>query len=89
MNQRIKVRILRSMKERQDLKLLRGQVPWSLAGTSGDRYKLAIKRRDELVARINEAIDPLGGVAKIEPVDPRTGRLALVIYTDKKEVWEW
>lgn len=77
-----------------DLRLLRGETPWSLAGTDGNRRSANAMRRDLLVARISEALRPYDWTAEIATVRSEAGRvnkLELVLHwpSGKSEVWSW
>lgn len=77
-----------------DLRLLRGGVPWSLAGTDGSRRGLNVERRERLVSRINAAVRPAGWSARLDMVRSvagRTNKLELVLVgpDGQKEVWTW
>ena len=90
-HEKTKLEVLRCMEHPLDLKLLRGTIPWSLAGTSGDRRRANLERRDTLVRRIGEAIGERYSV-QLEPVDPRTGRIGLVFHSranDARIEWRW
>ena len=84
---------MRQIENVLDLHLLRGDLPWSLAGTSGDRYRLNRDRRNALIDRINDAL-PEATWARLETVTTAAGRekIELVIldeYKGTKEVWQW
>jgi hypothetical protein len=87
--------LIRSQPERVlELRLLRGDLPWSLAGSDGGRRNVNLERRDALVTQINAAIGPLGWSATLEPVTSAAGRvnkLELVLRGpgQLKEVWSW
>lgn len=90
----IKDLVRSQIKEVLDLRLLRGTIPWSLAGTDGNRRASSLARRDSLVSRIYQAIRPLGWTAAIEPVRSEAGRankLELVITAPDggRETWAW
>jgi hypothetical protein len=77
-----------------DLRLLRGDLPWSLAGSDGGRRNVNLERRDALVTQIDAAIGPLGWSATLEPVTSaagRTNKLELVLRGpgQLKDVWSW
>ncbi len=90
----IRAEILGSIKNVIDLRLLRGEVPWSLAGTDGNRREKNLQRRGELVARISTAISPSGWSAEIAAVRSEAGRankleLVLTSPSGEQEVWTW
>lgn len=90
MRDKVRLTILNQLRDRQDLRLLRGEVPWSLAGTSGDRFQKSKARRDAFVERVVSALDRIGANARLDVVDTSTGRIGLVVIEEgKQEVWKW
>lgn len=90
MRDKVRLTILNQLRDRQDLRLLRGEVPWSLAGTSGDRFQKSKIKRDFFIKRIALALDRIGVTAGLTVVDTSTGRIGLVIVDNgKEEVWQW
>ena len=92
-----RLKTLEQIRSQLDVRLLRGSIPWSLAGTSGDRYRANIMKRDELVTRIASAV-PAYWLVDLELVytDANRQRYELVFTrNDKtaangdKEVWRW
>jgi len=88
-----KIQIIQAMRHGLDLRLLRGDVPWSLAGTSGDRRDKNIMVRSALVDRINENLEADGYRAALDLVPSPAGRykLELVVTSASgdREVWQW
>jgi len=77
-----------------DLHLLRGETPWSLAGSDGSKRIVYQGRRGELVARIEAVLQPHGWKASVAPVRSeagRTNKLELVLTSPggEGEAWSW
>jgi hypothetical protein len=77
-----------------DLRLLRGETPWSLAGSDGSKRVVYLGRRGELMVRINVAIEPHGWTAALLPVRSEAGRtnkinLVLMSPSGEGEAWSW
>lgn len=77
-----------------DLRLLRGDLPWSLAGSDGGRRNVNLERRDALVTQIDSAIRPRGwsaAVVQVRSVAGRTNKLELVLTGPGgvEGVWSW
>jgi len=90
MRDKIRLTILNQLRDRQDLRLLRGEIPWSLAGTSGDRFQRSKARRDSFIERVVSALDRIGVTAGLTVVDTSTGRIGLVVLDNgREEVWQW
>lgn len=72
------------------VRLLRGDLAWSLAGIGGTVRKRWMEERDFFVAKINRALERHDLTADIEPTKPH-GALALVIRDclNDYEIWEW
>ena len=86
--------IIRSQPARViELRLLRGSIPWSLAGTDGTKRAEHLLLRELLVSRINTAIEPLGWSARLGAVRSAAGRqnkIELVLAgPGGEEVWSW
>jgi hypothetical protein len=77
-----------------DLRLLRGGLPWSLAGSDGSRRTANLLRREDLVSRINTTIGPKGWTADVRTIRSiagRTNKLELVLTGPGgvEGVWSW
>lgn len=88
-----RIKIIQAMRHGLDLRLLRGDVPWSLAGTSGDRRDRNIMVRSALVDRINQALEADGYRAALDLVPSPAGRYKLELVVtgpaETPEVWQW
>jgi hypothetical protein len=92
MTNNIRIKIIQAMRHGLDLRLLRGEVPWSLAGTSGDRRDRNIMVRSALVDRINQALESEGIRAELDLVPSENNRMKLELVVDvrgAREVWKW
>jgi hypothetical protein len=87
--------VIRSLPARVlELRLLRGSIPWSLAGTDGTRRDDNILTRELLVSRINTVARPFGWSARLDMVRSeagRTNKIELVLSgpSGESEVWTW
>jgi hypothetical protein len=90
MPQYIYVLVLSQIETVTDVRLLRGSIPWSLAGYGGPSRSNRVSERDRLLQRVNFHLADRGWTAELMITNDR-GKHGLVLTSPKGEQhnWQW